>query len=153
VFVKRLVVMWGWVVACNAGEVIPDRDSDDGLGIQCEDPIAVDVTVTGTAADADDDPVPGATVSLIDVAAPRDPQERPLTFGTAVADASGRFTVIATDLEWFPNCNLLFTDYTMRATTEAGLRGDDDINFELFQVIGDGSFRIEMNSSIQMEAR
>ncbi len=134
------------VGACT-GEVIPDRDPDTNETIECDDPITIDVTVTGLVTNEASAALAGAEVALLDVAAA--PIAR---FGATTTGGDGRFTLNATGLVWFPNCNLLFTDYTMRATTEAGDSGDDDINFELFQVIEDNSLRIDMSTAITVEA-
>lgn len=129
--------------ACE-GEVIPPRDDDDDNSIDCSEPIRIDMAYEGVVQDADG-PVAGAEVRLVDVA-----PQRPEQYGLATTAANGTFRLEATNVQWFADCHLVFTDYTLRAELD-GKAGEDDVNFETFRALDESRTTVVLSAPIELE--
>lgn len=139
------VCVMALVLAACEYEEIPDRDETDGEVIDCAPQIFVALTVRGVVQAWDsDNTVSGVKVELIDIASGAQAVRAMDT-----SQGGGAFELVVDDLPWFPGCTLLFTDYEVHATDGERI-ATDDINYEIFLAIEDGTYEVELNTPLML---
>lgn len=134
----RSITLTFWAIACAGPADEPtDTGTDDPQGA-CGDVSAIDVTITGTVRDGDQQWVPGAEVAL---------EERNWEPGTihgqATTDADGRFTMSAVNLPVVEGCWGVVVQFWLIGTS-GDLSGEKPMNSLIIGAYTDETFSVDL---------